>query len=153
MKTEPFTDKTVLSDFCPLPRALLGAGLPSTALLLYVLLLDRATLSQKNGWLCEGGMVYLRFTVKNLAAALGLTERSVYTGLRALEQAGLLLRSRPVGNRASRLCIFLPVREEENCTAERKKASGSSCGKLHPNESYEQNDPNDALYRTGGESL
>ena len=43
---QKFRQDTVLTNYYPLPRALLKLDLPSTALLLYSILLDRATLSQ-----------------------------------------------------------------------------------------------------------
>ena len=46
---------TRLPPYLPYPRFLLQADLTQTAKLLYALLLDRATLSQANGWLDEGG--------------------------------------------------------------------------------------------------
>ena len=39
-----------LTGFLPLPRSMLNWGLSSTALVVYAMLLDRATLSRKNGW-------------------------------------------------------------------------------------------------------
>ena len=44
---------TRLPPYLPYPRFLLQAELTQTAKLLYALLLDRATLSQANGWLDE----------------------------------------------------------------------------------------------------
>ena len=52
---------TRLPPYLPYPRFLLQADLTQTAKLLYALLLDRATLSQANGWLDEGGRIYLVF--------------------------------------------------------------------------------------------
>ena len=49
---------TRLPPYLPYPRFLLQADLTQTAKLLYALLLDRATLSQANGWLDEGGRRY-----------------------------------------------------------------------------------------------
>lgn len=58
-RTKPFYVQTKLVDYVPLPRSLLGEDLSSTALLLYGALLDRATLSQKNGYTDELGRVYV----------------------------------------------------------------------------------------------
>ena len=44
---------TRLPPYLPYPRFLLQTDLTQTAKLLYALLLDRATLSQANGWLDE----------------------------------------------------------------------------------------------------
>ena len=48
---------TRLPPYLPYPRFLLQADLTHTAKLLYALLLDRATLSQANGWLDEGARI------------------------------------------------------------------------------------------------
>lgn len=48
-----------MTNYYPLPRSLLKLELPSTALLLYSILLDRATLSQKNGFTDPGGWVFV----------------------------------------------------------------------------------------------
>ena len=55
---------TRLPPYLPYPRFLLQADLTQTAKLLYALLLDRATLSQANGWLDEGGRIYLVFPIE-----------------------------------------------------------------------------------------
>ena len=61
---------TRLPPYLPYPRFLLQADLTQTAKLLYALLLDRATLSQANGWLDEGGRIYLVFPIEKIAAVL-----------------------------------------------------------------------------------
>ena len=47
------TVTTPLPQYLPYPRFLLDTDLSHTAKLLYTLLLDRATLSQKNNWMDE----------------------------------------------------------------------------------------------------
>ncbi len=47
-----------LPQYLPYARLLLDTDLSHTAKLLYTLLLDRATLSQKNNWVDERGFVY-----------------------------------------------------------------------------------------------
>ena len=62
----------------------LQADLTQTAKLLYALLLDRATLSQANGWLDEGGRIYLVFPIEKIAAALDRSTMTVKTALSEL---------------------------------------------------------------------
>ena len=76
------------------PRFLLQEDLTQTAKLLYALLLDRATLSQSNGWLDEGGRIYLVFSIEKIAAALDRSPMIVKTALSELEDAGLIERRR-----------------------------------------------------------
>lgn len=70
----------------PLPWvcARLQADLTQAAKLLYALLLDRATLSQANGWLDEGGRIYLVFPIEKIAAALDRSTMTVKTALSEL---------------------------------------------------------------------
>ena len=67
----PFTRNTSLVNFLPVPRYLFAMRLSSTALLLYILLLDRASLSKQNGWHNREGWVYLIYPVAELARVLG----------------------------------------------------------------------------------
>ena len=59
--------QTPLQPFLPYPRFLLDLDLRQTAKMTYVLLLDRATLSQKNLWIDERGFVFVIFTICSLA--------------------------------------------------------------------------------------
>lgn len=59
------------------------------AKLLYGLVLNRTTLSQKSGWVSEDGNVYVIYTIKQMANDLDRSERTVKTALRELENAGL----------------------------------------------------------------
>ena len=70
---------TRLPPYLPYPRFLLQADLTQTAKLLYALLLDRATLSQANGWLDESGRIYLVFPIEKIAAALDRSTMTVKT--------------------------------------------------------------------------
>ena len=79
---------TRLPPYLPYPRFLLQADLTQTAKLLYALLLDWATLSQANGWLDEGGRIYLVFPIEKIAAALGRSPMTVKTALSELGGRG-----------------------------------------------------------------
>ena len=65
---------TDLPPYFPYPHFLMDMDLSHTAALTYALLLDRAHLSQLNGWTDDAGRVYLIFPVEKIAAA-GLIER------------------------------------------------------------------------------
>ena len=85
---------TRLPPYLPYPRFLLQADLTQTAKLLYALLLDRATLSQANGWLD--------------AAALDRSSMTVKTALSELEDAGLIERRRSGFSKPNRIYVKLP---------------------------------------------
>ena len=64
---------TRLPPYLPYPRFLLQTDLTQTAMLLYALLLDRVTLSQSNGWLDEGGRIYLVFPIEKIAHSVHIS--------------------------------------------------------------------------------
>lgn len=82
--------------------------LTQAAKLLYALLLDRATLSQANGWLDEGGRIYLVFPIEKIAAALDRSTMTVKTALSELEDAGLIERRRSGFSKPNRIYVKLP---------------------------------------------
>lgn len=88
------TVTTPLPQYLPYPRFLLDTDLSHTAKLLYTLLLDRATLSQKNNWVDERGFVYVIFPLLSLSDALQCSTMSIKRALRSLEDADLIERRR-----------------------------------------------------------
>ena len=83
-----------LPQYLPYARFLLDTDLSHTAKLLYTLLLDRATLSQKNNWVDEHGFVYVIFPLSSLSEALRCSTMSIKRALRSLEDADLVERKR-----------------------------------------------------------
>lgn len=88
------TVTTPLPQYLPYARFLLDADLSHTAKLLYTMLLDRATLSQKNNWVDEHGFVYVIFPLLSLSKALRCSTMSIKRALRSLEDADLIERKR-----------------------------------------------------------
>ena len=88
------TVTTPLPQYLPYARFLLDTDLSHTAKLLYTLLLDRATLSQKNNWVDERGFVYVIFPISSLSEALRCSTMSIKRALRSLEDADLIERRR-----------------------------------------------------------
>lgn len=105
----PFTQNTSLANFLPVPRYLFAMRLSSTALLLYILLLDRASLSKQNGWHNRDGWVYLRYPVADLARVLGKNRATVQKLLRELEGRGLVIRSHPTPGGATHYFLRVPA--------------------------------------------
>lgn len=65
------------------------------AKVLYGLLLDRMSLSAKNGWLDEQGRVYIIFSIVDIMEAMGCADQKAGKLLQELEQkAGLIVRKR-----------------------------------------------------------
>ena len=139
VQMQKYRQDTVLTNYYPLPRSLLKLDLPSTALLLYSILLDRATLSQKNGFTDPGGWVFVIYPIEHLAEVLGVCPSVVKKHLKTLEDANLIRRSRPSGNGASQIYLYLPAdsekkpAQEHNSTIEGAKYSPPMGKKAAPN--------------------
>lgn len=99
---------THLPSYLPYPRFLLKMEMTQTAKLLYALLLDRTTLSQKNGWQDEYGRTYVIFPITEMADALDKSPSTVKESLNELDHAGLLERKRQGFSAANRLYVKLP---------------------------------------------
>lgn len=120
MTSTYLTSSTRLFGYMAFPRFLLDSGLSETAMLVYALLLDRARLSMTNPqWIDEEGHVFLRYPIRELAAALHRSEMTVKTALAALEQQGLILRQHLGIGIPNRIYVLLP--EERNLSAPGKE--------------------------------
>lgn len=154
-----YTLETELTDYMPLPRALAGSGLPSTALLLYAALLDRGTLSRKNHYADESGWVYAIYPVEHLAQTFGISDTAVKRHLRELEDRGWISRQREEGGRASHIYLRLPassIKEEKEgtkCTVQGKKMPPVTVQKVPTNNQYKQLKNNNYYQHREDESL
>ncbi len=83
-----------LNNFIPLPSSLVKCGLSSTTILVYGILISRATLSQKNGWIDEKGHVFIRYSNKELAADMGKSISTVKNCMKELVDNGFIIRKR-----------------------------------------------------------
>ena len=113
--------------FLPVPRAALGLGLTPIAVLAYGLLLNRAALSAKSGWLDEEGLPYVTYAVPRMSKDLGVSVNTARRALRELVDLGLVSR-RDVPGRPSRLALRL-VHKEERKSVEN---SGPAFGRATP---------------------
>ena len=109
------TVTTPLPQYLPYPRFLLDTDLSHTAKLLYTLLLDRATLSQKNNWVDERGFVYVIFPLLSLSDALQCSTMSIKRALRSLEDADLIERKRSRTTVPN--SIFVKVPTTQKCSS------------------------------------
>lgn len=88
------TVTTPLPQYLPYPRFLLDTNLSHTAKLLYTLLLDRATLSQKNNWIDAQDRIYVVYPLSHLSKDLRCSISSVTRSFSELENAQLVERIR-----------------------------------------------------------
>lgn len=85
-------------SFYRIPKALFSepqyCTLSTDAKTLYGILLDRMSLSARNGWLDNMGRVYIIFTLQEVQSALGCADKKATKLLRELEDRGLIERKR-----------------------------------------------------------
>lgn len=133
--TQFLTPNCSILNYMPFPRFLLDkTDLSDSAKILYIILLDRAKLSQKNeGWSDEQGRVYIFYTIKKMAEAMHKSEMSVKTALKALEREELIVRKHQGVGLPNKIYVkvptefltkedrYLSVCQTENCPTEGKK--------------------------------
>lgn len=108
-----------LFSFYRIPKALFQEprfqNLSTDAKTLYGILLDRMSLSVKNGWLDEKGRVFIIFTIADVKRALCCADNKATKLLRELEEFGLIERKRRGLGRPSLVYV-------KNFSAESSKA-------------------------------
>ena len=146
MKLFRYNNETRIRDYYPIPRSVLQLELPATAVLLYGILLERATLSQKNGYFDLTGWIYVIYTQEELAELLSVSVRIISRYVGVLEDTGLLKRIRVRKMHTNQYYLYLP---EDSFTgtgtgtkipADRNISSHSAGTKVHPNKRKEQKD-------------
>ena len=114
------TAHTRMTNYLPVPRSLLELELPASAILLYGLLLDRSTLSQKNDFTDTGGWVYVVYPILELGRMLHLSHTSVKNNLHLLEKQGLVRKIRRSRKEANHLYLYIPKDSVTETGTERK---------------------------------
>ena len=120
---------TPLLQYYQFPEFLLKSPISQTAKLLYMILYDRARLSQRNNWADEDGRIYLVFPILEMAAKTGRSVSAVKAGLNELLQADLLEKSRIGFGKPNRLYIRIP---SDFSPSERLDSNPDTVGKPAP---------------------
>ena len=120
------TTTTPLPQYLPYARFLLDTDLSHTAKLLYTLLLDRATLSQKNNWIDTQGHIYVIYPLSHLTKDLGCCISSVTRAFSELENAQLVERIRSGFSKPSRILLKVPY-TTQNCSVTVCKNAEHDC--------------------------
>ena len=105
MEFEFMTADTVLPPCMPLPAAMLRLPISSTAKAMYARLLDEIL---TDGVEDSNGILFIRFPIVDLAAALSRSPMTVKRSLNELEQAGMIMRVRQGIGEANHIYILLP---------------------------------------------
>ena len=107
--TDFLTADTNLPSYMMFPRFLLDMEINETAKMLYIILLDRARLSQKNeGWSDTDGHVFIYFAIEALTEVLHKSQMTVKTALAVLEKQELIFRKRQGPGQPNRIYVKLP---------------------------------------------
>lgn len=105
--------QTKLPTYLPFPRFLLTMDVTFTAKIIYTLLLDRTTLSQKNDWVDTSGHIYVVFTIQNLAQTIGRSMTATKHALNELQKAELIERKRHLFSAPSHIFVKLPMQGQK----------------------------------------
>ena len=108
MEFEFMTADTVLPPCMPLPAAMLRLPISSTAKVMYARLLDEIL---TDGVEDSNGILFIRFPIVDLAAALSRSPMTVKRSLNELEQAGMIMRVRQGIGEANHIYILLPTED------------------------------------------
>ena len=144
-----------LPQYLPYARFLLDADLSHTSKLLYTLLLDRATLSQKNNWVDSQDCIYVVYPLSNLAKDLGCCVSSVTRSFAELEKAELAERVRSGFSKPSHILLKVP-HTVQNCAVTVCKNAEHDCAetssmiaqKCTPNQRNKNNLKDNHLIKT-----
>ena len=157
---------TGLPPYLPYPRFLLKMDISQTAKLLYALLLDRTTLSQRDGWQDDQGWTFIVYPIAEIAEMLDKGQTAIKAALNELDAAGLLERKRAGFSAANRLYVKLPplVRisdpmtvgkatliSAENRPTDGRKSDLMTVGKPTPNKTNINNLIENQTMRASGE--
>ena len=115
-----------LPQYLPYARFLLDTDLSHTAKLLYTLLLDRATLSQKNNWIDTQGHIYVIYPLSKLSKDLRYSLSSITRAFAELENAQLVERVRNGFSKPSRILLKVPY-TTQNCAVTVCKNAEHDC--------------------------
>ena len=119
-----------LPQYLPYARFLLDINLSHTAKLLYTLLLDRATLSQKNNWVDSQGRIYVVYLLSHLAKDLGCCISSITRAFSELENAQLVERIRSGFSKPSHILLKVP-HTVQNCAVIVCTSAQADCAETH----------------------
>ena len=102
------TADTKLLPYLPYPRFLMEVDLALTTKLIYAVLLDRAQLSQANGWAGSSGKIYIVFPITEIANTIDRSPMTVKNALNELETAGLIERHRRGQSQPNHIYVKIP---------------------------------------------
>jgi len=143
-------EHTKMPPYLPMPRFLLNCPISNTAKMLYIRLLSKAQLSQKNRWLDGQGRVYFIYPIHQMAIDMNKSETTIKDAMKELVKAQLLEKIPEGRGRPNRLYVLFPDEGHGqksgvgNSTEVGQKAVGNQGGKQPPSK-YISNNRNSNL--------
>ena len=143
-------EHTKMPPYLPMPRFLLNCLISNTAKMLYIRLLGKAQLSQKNRWLDGQGRVYFIYPIHQMATDMNKSETTIKDAMKELVKAQLLEKIPEGRGRPNRLYVLFPDEEHGqksavgNLTEVGQKTVGNQGGNPPPSK-YISNNRNNHL--------
>lgn len=143
-------EHTKMPPYLPMPRFLLNCPISNTAKMLYIRLLGKAQLSQKNHWLDGQGRVYFIYPIHQMAIDMNKSETTIKDAMKELVKTQLLEKIPEGRGRPNRLYILFPDEDQRqkfavgNPTGVGQKSVGNQGGTQSPSK-YISNNRNSHL--------
>lgn len=136
-------------------------SLSPVSIMIYSVLADRASLSEKNGWIDSDGRVFIYFAINEMAKVIGCGRNKTIKSLKQLEELGLIERNRQGQGKASKIYVnpvynsnFLKSRNETSRSLETglQEVSVSNPNNTYINNNY-SNNTNLSIMRNGYDEM
>ena len=114
MRYIPYKTDTDISSYIIYPPSLISLDLSNDAKVLYALLLDRAGISKKKGYIETDGTIRLYFTVEDVKAKLRRSRQVATQAFHELESCGLILRRKQGLGRPAVITLKIPAAGKGN---------------------------------------
>ena len=110
----PYKTDTGISSYIIFPRFLVPLDLSNDAKVLYALLLDRAGISKKKGYIEADGTIRLYSTVEDAKTKFRRSRQVTTWAFHELESCGLIVRRKQGLGRPAIITLNLPVDERRS---------------------------------------
>lgn len=112
LKTKYVNRQPDYPDYMIFPKFLIDLRISETSKILYMILLDRTRLSQRNSqWQDRSGNVFVYYRIDKLAAELHKGKTAIENALSILEKQGLIRRVRQGIGKPNRIYVKIPIPE------------------------------------------
>lgn len=117
-------EESVFPPYLQFPKFLVSLPISQTAKITYIVLYDRARLSQKNKWLDDEGRIFIIFPIKEICKRIGKGETTVKQALNDLDVAGLLKRESGGFSKPNHIYIRIPNGSQFSVSDENPTSKG-----------------------------